>query len=178
MWTTVVYNCQAYWVWGAYIDPNNWLAEPLGWLAIRGTIDFAGGSVINIASGFAGLVTSIFLGKRENYSKESIKPHNTSLAALGMTLLWMGWFGYTCGSGGAVDGIAAFVVVNTQVAGSLEWLFGVILEHLVYKRVMLAGAVFRLMSRLVAISPVAGYVWLGHALIFGLFATIFGFFIL
>ena len=175
VWTLVVYNCLAHWVWGSHINPDTWLSAPLGWLAIRGTIDFAGGSVIHIASGFAALATSIFLGKRDDYRKEPVKPHNTPIAAIGMLLLWAGWFGYTGGRGGAADGIAAFAVVNTQVAGSVGMICWVILEALIDKRATFAGGAFGTLAGLVAITPAAGYVWPWHALIFGVFSAIFGF---
>lgn len=174
-WTLVVYNCLAHWNWGAYIDPNTWISEPLGWLAIRGTIDYAGGGVIHITSGFAALASAIILGKRDDYKKEPIHPHNMPLVAIGLTLLWVGWFGYTGGSAGAANGVASFALVNTQIAASVGMIFWLILENCFDKKTSLVGAAYGAMAGLVAITPAAGYVWPWHSLIFGIFASAFGF---
>ena len=114
LWLTFIYSPLAHWVWGG------------GWMANMGALDFAGGTVVHINAGVAGLVLSLVLGKRIGYGKEAMFPSSISLTALGAALLWFGWFGFNAGSELAADGVAAsaFLVTNTSAAmGALGWMF-------------------------------------------------------
>ena len=113
LWTTIVYDPLAHWVWGYG-----------GWLNGLGVLDFAGGTVVHISSGVAGLVTALVLGKRLGHGKEPMLPHNIPFVVLGAGLLWFGWFGFNAGSALAANGLAAnaFVVTNTAAAAAaLAW---------------------------------------------------------
>ena len=164
LWLTLVYSPICHWVWGG------------GWMANMGALDFAGGTVVHINAGVAGLVLSLILGKRIGYSKEAMFPSSVSLTALGAALLWFGWFGFNAGSELAADGIAAsaFLVTNTSAAmGALAWMFA---EWLVNKKPTVLGIASGVVSGLVAITPAAGFVDFPAALVIGLGAGILGFY--
>lgn len=109
LWTTIVYNPVAHWVWGVG-----------GWLRELGALDFAGGNVVHITSGVAGLVLAIFLGKRKNISGTS--PHHLPFTMLGAGLLWFGWFGFNVGSALSLNDVALTAFINTNIAASLPQL--------------------------------------------------------
>ncbi|MEE4608563.1 MAG: ammonium transporter [Desulfobacteraceae bacterium] len=164
LWVTVVYCPIAHWVWGG------------GWMAEMGALDFAGGNVVHINAGVAGLVLCLVLGKRIGYGKESMFPSSIALTALGAALLWFGWFGFNAGSQLAADGLAAsaFLVTNTSAAvAGLGWM-GV--EWLTTRRPTVLGLASGIVAGLVSITPAAGFVNLGGALIIGLVAGVFGFY--
>ncbi|KJR43704.1 ammonium transporter, partial [Candidatus Magnetoovum chiemensis] len=113
LWVTVVYCPVAHWVWGN------------GWMAKMGALDYAGGNVVHINAGVAGLVLALVLGKRVGYGSEAMFPSSIALTALGAGLLWFGWFGFNAGSRLAADGVAgsAFLVTNTAAAaGGISWM--------------------------------------------------------
>jgi len=164
LWLTFIYSPIAHWVWGG------------GWMAEMGALDFAGGTVVHINAGVAGLVLSYSLGKRIGYGKTPMFPSSVSLTALGAALLWFGWFGFNAGSELAADGIAAsaFLVTNTSAAmGALGWMFA---EWLINKKPTLLGIASGVVAGLVAITPAAGFVGLGSSLLIGLIAGVLGFF--
>lgn len=164
LWLTFIYSPIAHWVWGG------------GWMAKMGALDFAGGTVVHINAGVAGLVLSYSLGKRLGYGKTPMFPSSVSLTALGAALLWFGWFGFNAGSELAADGIAAsaFLVTNTSAAmGALGWMFA---EWLINKKPTLLGIASGVVAGLVAITPAAGFVGLGSSLLIGLVAGVLGFF--
>jgi len=141
-----------------------------------GALDFAGGTVVHINAGVAGLVLALVLGKRSGYGKEAMFPSSITLTALGAALLWFGWFGFNAGSQLAADGISgsAFLVTNTSAAmGALSWMFA---EWYVNKKPTLLGIASGVVAGLVAITPAAGFVNLPASLIIGLVAGIFGFY--
>ncbi|HCA26390.1 MAG TPA: ammonia channel protein, partial [Betaproteobacteria bacterium] len=105
IWSLVVYSPIAHWVWG-----------PGGWLAGRGVLDFAGGTVVHINAGVAGLVAALMLGKRVGYGKEAMAPHNLTLTVMGAAMLWVGWFGFNAGSAVAANGGAGMAMAVTQIA--------------------------------------------------------------
>jgi Amt family ammonium transporter len=145
-------------------------------MAEMGALDFAGGTVVHINAGVAGLVLSYSLGKRLGYGKTPMFPSSVSLTALGAALLWFGWFGFNAGSELAADGIAAsaFLVTNTSAAmGALGWMFA---EWLINKKPTLLGIASGVVAGLVAITPAAGFVGLGSSLLIGLIAGVLGFF--
>ena len=164
LWITFIYCPVAHWVWGG------------GWMGSMGALDFAGGNVVHINAGVAGLVLSLFLGKRIGYGRESMFPSSVSLTALGAALLWFGWFGFNAGSQLAADGVAAsaFLVTNTSAAmGALSWMFA---EWIVRKKPTVLGIASGVVAGLVAITPAAGFVNLQASLIIGLVAGVFGFY--
>jgi len=164
LWITVIYCPIAHWVWGS------------GWMMTRGALDFAGGNVVHINAGVAGLVLALVLGKRIGYGKEAMFPSSISLTALGAALLWFGWFGFNAGSRLAADGVAAsaFLVTNTSAAvAGIAWMAA---EWFHNKRPTVLGIASGIVAGLVAITPAAGYVNLMGSLIIGLVAGVFGFF--
>lgn len=161
MWTVVVYAPIAHWVW-----------EPNGWLARLGVLDFAGGSVVHINAGVAGLVCAYALGPRKGYGREPFSPFNLGLTMAGAGLLWVGWFGFNAGSAAAADGRAGLAMAVTHIAasaGALSWMAA---EWLARGRPSLLGLCSGLVAGLVAITPAAGYVSPGSAVIFGLVAGV------
>lgn len=164
LWVTLIYSPIAHWVWGG------------GWMGSMGALDFAGGTVVHINAGVAGLVLSFVLGKRVGYGEESMFPSSIALTGLGAALLWFGWFGFNAGSQLAADGIAgsAFLVTNTSAAmGALSWMF---LEWMVSKKPTFLGLASGTVAGLVAITPAAGFVNLSASLLIGLGAGVIGFF--
>lgn len=164
LWVTFIYCPIAHWVWGG------------GWMANMGALDFAGGTVVHINAGVAGLVLALVLGKRIGYGKEAMFPSSIAFTAIGAALLWFGWFGFNAGSQLAADGVAgsAFLVTNTSAAtGALAWMFA---EWIVDKKPTVLGLASGVVAGLVAITPAAGFVNLAAALIIGFVAGILGFF--
>lgn len=164
LWLTFIYSPIAHWVWGG------------GWMANMGALDFAGGTVVHINAGVAGLILSFFVGKRIGYGKEAMFPSSISLTALGAAMLWFGWFGFNAGSQLAADGVAgsAFLVTNTSAAmGALSWMF---VEWMVNKKPTVLGIASGVVAGLVAITPAAGFVNFPASMVIGLVAGIFGFY--
>jgi Amt family ammonium transporter len=163
LWVTLVYCPVAHWAWGG------------GWMGAMGALDFAGGTVVHINAGVAGLVLCLVLGKRIGYGKEAMFPSSVMLTALGAALLWFGWFGFNAGSELAADGLAgsAFLVTNTSAAaGAMAWMF---FEWASDNKPTLLGIASGAVAGLVGITPAAGFVNLGASLIIGLVAGILGF---
>jgi Amt family ammonium transporter len=164
LWVTFIYCPIAHWAWGG------------GWMGRMGALDFAGGTVVHINAGVAGLVLSLIVGKRIGYGKEAMFPSSIALTALGAALLWFGWFGFNAGSQLAADGVAgsAFLVTNTSAAmGALAWMFA---EWLVDKKPTMLGLASGIVAGLVAITPAAGFVNMPASLIIGLGAGLLGFY--
>ena len=164
LWLTFIYSPIAHWVWGG------------GWMGNMGALDFAGGTVVHINAGVAGLVLSIMVGKRLGYGKEAMFPSSISLTALGAALLWFGWFGFNAGSQLAADGIAgsAFLVTNTSAAtAALTWMSA---EWIVSKKPTVLGIASGVVAGLVAITPAAGFVNMPASLVIGMGAGLLGYF--
>jgi Amt family ammonium transporter len=164
LWVTFIYCPIAHWVWGG------------GWMGEMGALDFAGGTVVHINAGVAGLVLALVLGKRIGYGKEAMFPSSIAFTALGAALLWFGWFGFNAGSQLAAGGVAgsAFLVTNTSAAmGALAWMFA---EWLTDKKPTVLGLASGIVAGLVAITPAAGFVSLPASLIIGLVAGLLGFY--
>ncbi|MBN1455850.1 MAG: ammonium transporter, partial [Methanomicrobia archaeon] len=145
LWTTLIYDPLAHWVWGG------------GWLAELGALDFAGGTVVHISSGFSALALALVIGKRRGFGEEPMGPHNIPLTLLGAALLWFGWFGFNGGSALAANGLAAnaFVVTNTSAAaGAIGWMAANWLQGKPSSLGVVSGAI----AGLVAITPAAGFV--------------------
>jgi len=164
LWLTFIYSPVAHWAWGG------------GWMGSMGALDFAGGTVVHINAGFAGLVLSLVLGKRKGYGREAMFPSSVSLTALGAAMLWFGWFGFNAGSELAADGVAgsAFMVTNTSASmGALAWMFT---EWAVTKKPTVLGIASGAVAGLVAITPAAGFVNMPASLVIGLVAGVFGYY--
>jgi Amt family ammonium transporter len=164
LWVTFIYCPIAHWAWGG------------GWMAKIGALDFAGGNVVHINAGVAGLVLTLILGKRMGYGKEPMFPSSIALTALGAALLWFGWFGFNAGSQLAADGVAgsAFLVTNTSAAvGALSWMF---LEWRVRNAPTVLGLASGIVAGLVGITPAAGFVSLPGSIAIGLIAGVLGFY--
>ncbi len=163
LWTLVVYCPVAHWVWGG------------GFLSHHGELDFAGGTVIHINAGVAGLVLLFLLGKRRDFVAEKAKPSSLKLTILGSALLWFGWFGFNAGSGLAANGIAAnaFLVTNLAACfGGMSWL---IIEWIDSKKHSIIGIASGVVAGLVGITPAAGYVDFTGAAAIGLGSGIVGY---
>lgn len=156
VWVIVVYAPIAHWVWGG------------GWLMNDGALDFAGGTVVHINSGVAGLVAAYLLGKRMGLGKESMAPHNLALTVLGASLVWVGWFGFNGGSALGANGSAAYALVTTQIAAAAAAISWLIVEKIVRGKGSVLGAASGAVAGLVVITPAAGFVTVSGALIMGI----------
>ena len=165
LWTLIVYSPIAHWVW-----------HPNGWIFSLGALDFAGGTVVHINAGVAGLVAAIVLGKRVGYGSENLSPYNLGFAVIGAALLWVGWFGFNAGSAlGSSGGRAGMAMLVTQIAAAgavLSWLAA---EWIGKGKPSVLGAISGAVAGLVAITPAAGFVLPGSALIIGLVAGVAGY---
>ncbi|BEP65842.1 ammonium transporter [Variovorax sp. V35] len=159
LWSVLVYAPVAHWVW-----------EPGGWLAQMGALDFAGGSVVHVNAGIAGLVCAYALGPRRGYGREAFEPYSLALTMTGAGLLWVGWFGFNAGSAVAADGRAGLAMLVTHIAaaaGAMSWMVG---EWIVRRSPSLLGLCSGLVAGLVAITPAAGFVTPLSALAIGAIA--------
>ena len=155
IWVTVVYAPICHWVWGG------------GWLGEMGVLDFAGGTVVHINAGVAGLVAAIVLGKRRGYPRSPMKPSNLVLTMVGAAMLWVGWFGFNAGSELAADGTAGMAMAVTQIAAAaaaLTWMFS---EWVSHGKPSALGLVSGAVAGLVAITPASGFVGPMGALVIG-----------
>jgi ammonium transporter, Amt family len=156
IWVIVVYAPITHWVWGG------------GWLGNDGALDFAGGTVVHINSGVAGLVAAYMLGKRMGLGRESMAPHNLTLTVVGASLIWVGWFGFNGGSALGANGSAGYALVVTQVAAAAAALAWLITEKLVRGKASVLGGASGAVAGLVVITPAAGFVTVSGGLIMGL----------
>ncbi len=159
-WVILVYAPICHWVWGG------------GFLSDAGVLDFAGGTVVHINSGIAGLVAALVLGRRHGYGVENMAPHNLTLSVIGASLLWVGWFGFNAGSAVAADGAAGMAMAVTQIATAAAALAWMVAEWIVHKKPSVLGIISGAVAGLVAITPAAGYVDPKGALAIGLAAGI------
>ena len=164
LWIIVVYAPVTHWAWGG--------GETLNF----GEMDFAGGTVVHLNAGVAGLVVALILGRRRDYGKVAIKPFSPVLVALGAALLWFGWFGFNAGSELAADGVAASAFLVTNVAAALGVIGWIIAEWFVYKKATIVGGASGAVAGLVAITPASGSAGVEGAIIIGLVGGILGFF--
>jgi len=161
LWAVVVYAPIAHWVWG-----------PDGFLNDAGVLDFAGGTVVHVNSGVAGLMAALVIGKRRGFGMEPLAPHNLVLSVIGAALLWVGWFGFNAGSATAANGNAGMAMAVTQIAtatAALAWMFA---EWLVKGKPSVLGIISGAVAGLVAITPAAGFVDPRGALIIGIAAGV------
>jgi Amt family ammonium transporter len=161
LWSVLVYAPVAHWVF-----------NPLGWLAVLGAADFAGGTVVHINAGIAGLVCALVLGKRLGYGHDNMSPFNLAFAVIGAALLWVGWFGFNAGSALGAGGRAGMAMTATQVATGAATLAWTVAEWVTKGKPSVLGAISGAVAGLVAITPASGFVLPGPALIIGLVAGV------
>jgi Amt family ammonium transporter len=160
LWFTFCYIPMAHMVWGG------------GMLAADGALDFAGGTVVHINAGVAGLVGAYVLGKRMGYGKEAMTPHSLTLTMVGASLLWVGWFGFNAGSAGAANGVAGLALINTILAtgaATLSWIGG---EAVLKGKASMLGAASGAVAGLVAVTPAAGLIGPMGSIVLGLIAGV------
>lgn len=155
LWVTFVYLPMAHMVWGG------------GWMMKDGVLDFAGGTVVHINGGIAGLVAALLLGKRIGYGTTAMPPHNLTFTMVGASLLWVGWFGFNAGSAGAANGQAGLAMANTQLATAAATMAWMAAEWIFKGKPSLLGAVSGAVAGLVAITPACAFVGPMGAMIMG-----------
>ncbi|WP_035587372.1 ammonium transporter [Hippea jasoniae] len=163
LWTSVVYLPVAHWVWGG------------GFLSKWGVLDFAGGTVVHINAGVAGLIFALILGVRRGYRKTAMPPSSIVLTTLGAALLWFGWFGFNAGSALSANGLAGIAFLNTNTAAALGAISWIAAEWIIHKHPTTLGGASGAVAGLVAITPAAGFVNLFGASIIGFVSGILGF---
>ena len=146
------------------------LGATAGYLFQKGALDFAGGTVVHINAAVAGLVGAYMVGKRVGYGRDSMAPHSLTMTMIGASLLWFGWFGFNAGSALEANGIAALAFVNTWVATAAAAMAWMIAEWLIKGKPSMLGAASGAVAGLVAITPAAGFVGVGGALVIGALA--------
>ena len=161
LWSLFIYAPIAHWVWA-----------PTGWASVAGVLDFAGGTVVHINAGVAGLVCCLVLGKRQGYGTINMSPYNLGYAYIGAALLWVGWFGFNAGSAVGANGRAAMAMTVTQIAtatAALGWMFA---EWITKGKPSVLGAISGAVAGLVAITPASGFVLPGASIVIGLAAGV------
>jgi Amt family ammonium transporter len=161
LWSLLVYSPVAHWVWA-----------PSGWANQMGVLDFAGGTVVHINAGIAGLVCCLVLGKRVGYGTDNMAPYNLGYAVIGASLLWVGWFGFNAGSAVAANGRAGMAMAVTQIAtaaAAMGWMFA---EWITKGKPSVLGIISGAVAGLVAITPASGYVLPGASIVIGLAAGV------
>jgi Amt family ammonium transporter len=166
LWTLLVYAPMAHWVWGG------------GWLMSRGVLDFAGGTVVHINAGISAVVAAAVLGVRKDYGRQAILPHNVPFVLLGAGLLWFGWFGFNGGSALAANELAALAFANTALAPMATLVVWVLLDYFRTGRATAVGGATAIVVGLVAITPAAGFVSPGAALLLGGIAALPSYFMI
>lgn len=176
-WLTIVYAPIAHMVWywpGPDFLPNQ--PGDHGYLYGLGALDFAGGTVVHINAGIAGLVGCFVIGKRIGYNRDPMPPHSLTMTMIGASLLWVGWFGFNGGSNLEANGITALAFINTFVAASAAAVAWAVIEQIIHKRPSLLGAVTGAVAGLVAITPASGFAAPMASIILGFVASIICFF--
>jgi Amt family ammonium transporter len=166
VWSLLVYSVLAHWVWGG------------GWLADGGTLDFAGGVPVEMASGFSAFAAAVVVGARRDFGRLALLPHNAVYVLLGAGLLWFGWFGFNGGSGFTVGPIGVLAFVNTLLAPSCTLLVWMVLDLINGRRITAIGAATAIVVGCVAITPAAGFISPGWAMALGALGAIPSWFII
>jgi Amt family ammonium transporter len=164
LWATLVYDPVCHWVWGVG-----------GILRNLGALDFAGGTVVHINAGIAALVTAMVIGKRKSIDKHPIPPHSLPFSVLGAALLWFGWFGFNAGSALGANGIAVNAFVVTHVAAAAAALTWALIDWRIHGAPTMLGTISGAVAGLVAITPAAGFVGVGSAIMIGVGVSVFCF---
>ena len=161
LWSLFIYAPIAHWVWA-----------PTGWASVMGVLDFAGGTVVHINAGIAGLMCALVLGKRSGYGTTNMSPYNLGYAVIGASLLWVGWFGFNAGSAVGANGRAGMAMAVTQIAAAaaaMGWMFA---EWITKGKPSVLGAISGAVAGLVAITPASGFVLPGASIIIGVAAGV------
>src|SRR5271166_199920 len=161
LWSLLIYAPVAHWMWA-----------PTGWSSINGQLDFAGGTVVHINAGIAGLMCALVLGKRVGYGTDNMAPYNVGYAVIGASLLWVGWFRFNAGSAVAANGRAGMAMAVTQIATAAAALAWMIAEWVTKGKPSVLGIVSGAVAGLVAITPASGFVLPGPALVIGVAAGV------
>lgn len=161
LWSILIYNPVAHWVWSAD-----------GWLFNLGALDFAGGTVVHINAGIAAIVTALMLGKRRDYKGHALPPHNITYVIIGASMLWVGWFGFNAGSGLAANGLAANAMMVTHIAAAAAAITWALLDWFIDKKPTVVGISTGAVGGLVAITPAAGFVGVGGAIVIGVIVSL------
>ena len=160
LWSLIVYAPVAHWIWGG------------GWLSAKlGTLDFAGGIVVHTTAGVSALVAAILLGKRQGFPKQLMLPHSPSLTMVGAGLLWVGWFGFNGGSAVTANDDAAMAIINTHMAACTAALVWLLLEKFTVGKPTSVGFATGAIAGLATVTPAAGFISPGGALVFGVAAV-------
>ena len=163
LWVIIVYAPIAHMIWGG------------GFLMDKGALDFAGGTVVHMNGGLAGLILAILLGKRKGYGKIAFKPMSVMLTSLGAAILWFGWFGFNAGSAFGANEIAGLALLTTAFAPAIAAITWIVLEYIVYRKMTLLGLASGIVAGLVGITPAAGFVDMIGSIIIGLGSSIIAF---
>ena len=161
LWSLLIYSPVAHWMWA-----------PTGWGFINGVLDFAGGTVVHINAGIAGLMCALVLGRRVGYGSENMAPYNLAYSVIGASMLWVGWFGFNAGSAVAANGRAGMAMAVTQIAtaaAALGWMFA---EWMAKGKPSVLGCISGAVAGLVAITPASGFVLPGSSIIIGVAAGV------
>lgn len=157
LWGTLVYDPMCHMVWGVG-----------GFIRDMGALDFAGGTVIHITSGFSALTAAILIGRRKDFGTAAIRPHNIPYVLLGGSFLWLGWFGFNSGAGLAANGVMTQALANTGIASLTAGLVWAVLDKVIHQKVTTVGFITGIVAGLVGITPAAGFVGSMAAFIIGL----------
>ncbi|MBI4970282.1 MAG: ammonium transporter [Candidatus Omnitrophica bacterium] len=160
LWATFVYDPVCHWVWGTG-----------GWLKQHGVLDFAGGIVVHVTSGFSALVCALVMGKRRGFGREPMPPHNLPLTIIGAGLLWFGWFGFNAGSALAANGIAATTFVVTNLSAAAAGITWMLIEWKLVKKPTMLGGATGAVAGLATITPASGFVSPFSAVLIGIAAA-------
>jgi Amt family ammonium transporter len=163
LWSLLVYSPVCHWVWGA--DPET--GDLVGFLAKRGALDFAGGTVVHMTAGISALVFAIILGKRAGYPERKAPPHNLTMTLLGAGLLWFGWFGFNAGSALSSSGLASLAFVNTHIAAAVGAVSWASVEWIRHGKPSSLGVASGLVAGLVVVTPAAGFISPAAAIVLG-----------
>jgi Amt family ammonium transporter len=158
----------AAWCLLVYVPLAHWVFSPNGWLAQRGVLDFAGGTVVETNSGVAALALALVLGRRRGWPRHQSPPHSLPFTLLGAGILWFGWFGFNAGSALAANSVAAQALVTTQLGGSAGMIGWLVVERMRHGRFTLLGGVSGAIAGLVAVTPACGFVTGWAAVLIGI----------
>ncbi len=159
-WSLLVYVPVAHWIWGG------------GWLQQLGVLDFAGGIVVHVTAGVAGLVAALYVGKRRGYPQTPMMPHSLTLSVVGAGMLWVGWFGFNAGSALAANGTAGMTLAATQVSAATAATVWMLVEWGVHGRPSVLGVITGAVAGLATVTPASGYVGVAGAMAIGAVAAI------
>jgi ammonium transporter, Amt family len=164
LWSLVVYVPVAHWIWGG------------GWLQQMGALDYAGGIVVHVTAGIAGLVACVYVGKRRGYPTTPMPPHSLTLSVVGAGMLWVGWFGFNAGSALAANGTAGMTLAATQVSAATAAMTWTFVEWWRHGRPSVLGIITGAVAGLATVTPASGYVGIGGAMAIGAVSAIVCFF--